>query len=147
MADLAKRVAIRSKKLRNAARGQACTLQFPGICNGDPETTVLAHIHDDGFGKGIKADDISGVHACGACHMALDEHRTGLEPADLEKAIRIALQCTVRRLIDMGLVVVPRDVERAPTPLYGPKHRWPKRPFGGHRSNAKQINEAYEVGE
>lgn len=36
--------AFRSKALRDSARGQCCTLQIPGICNSNPETTVLCHL-------------------------------------------------------------------------------------------------------
>ncbi len=30
--------------LRKAARGRECQVRIPGVCNGNPETTVLAHI-------------------------------------------------------------------------------------------------------
>ena len=33
-----------SKKIRNSARGQDCALRIPGVCNFNPETTVLAHV-------------------------------------------------------------------------------------------------------
>ncbi|HBS0984508.1 DUF1364 family protein, partial [Klebsiella pneumoniae] len=29
--------------LRKAARGRECTVRIPGYCNGNPETSVLAH--------------------------------------------------------------------------------------------------------
>lgn len=35
---------IRSKALRNSARGQLCKLQLLGVCQGGTETTVLAHL-------------------------------------------------------------------------------------------------------
>lgn len=30
--------------LRKAARGRECQVRIPGVCNGNPETSVLAHI-------------------------------------------------------------------------------------------------------
>ncbi len=33
-----------SKKVRDSARGQDCTVRIPGTCNFDPATTVLAHL-------------------------------------------------------------------------------------------------------
>lgn len=30
--------------LRKAARGRECQVRIPGVCNGNPETTILAHI-------------------------------------------------------------------------------------------------------
>ncbi|WP_170709125.1 nuclease domain-containing protein, partial [Escherichia coli] len=29
--------------LRKAARSRACTVRIPGVCNHNPETSVLAH--------------------------------------------------------------------------------------------------------
>lgn len=60
-------------KLRESARGQDCHLRLPGICNHDPETTVLAHIRR-GFisGTALKPVDSAGVFACDACHSAID---------------------------------------------------------------------------
>lgn len=44
-----------------------------GICNHNPETTVLAHIRMPGIsGIGIKADDLLGAWACSSCHDAID---------------------------------------------------------------------------
>ena len=33
----------RSKKLTDAARGQQCTLEIPGVCIGGTDTTVACH--------------------------------------------------------------------------------------------------------
>lgn len=44
-----------------------------GICNHNPETTVLAHIRMPGIsGIGMKADDLIGAWACSSCHDAID---------------------------------------------------------------------------
>lgn len=41
--------------LRKAARGRECQVRIPGVCNGNPETSVLAHIRLAGLcGTGIK---------------------------------------------------------------------------------------------
>jgi Protein of unknown function (DUF1364) len=62
-----------SQKLRDSARGRDCTLQLPGICNHDPETTVLAHLRSDVKGVGNKSDDWHACFCCSACHEALDQ--------------------------------------------------------------------------
>ena len=60
-------------KLRKAAKGRECTVRLPGICNHNPETTVLAHVRLAGVsGMGIKADDLLGAWACSNCHDAID---------------------------------------------------------------------------
>ncbi|ELN3596614.1 DUF1364 family protein, partial [Escherichia coli] len=45
--------------LRKAARGRECQVRIPGVCNGNPETSVLAHIRLAGLcGTGIKPPDL-----------------------------------------------------------------------------------------
>lgn len=59
--------------LRKAARGRKCTVRIPGYCNGNPETSVLAHYRLAGTcGTGCKPDDIQGAIACSACHDLID---------------------------------------------------------------------------
>lgn len=44
-----------------------------GVCNGNPETTVLAHIRRGNVaGVGQKPPDLCGVWACSACHDVID---------------------------------------------------------------------------
>ena len=71
------------KKLRKSAKGQPCHLRIPGICNHNPETTVLAHINRGGIsGMGQKPPDICGVFSCSSCHDEIDG-RTNKISADL----------------------------------------------------------------
>lgn len=61
------------KNLRNLARGQECQIRLNEICNGNPETTVLAHYRMAGLsGMGYKSPDICAAFACSACHDAVD---------------------------------------------------------------------------
>lgn len=63
------------KDLRKAARGRECQVRLPNICNGNPETTVLAHVRLIGIsGFGIKSPDLLGAWACSACHAYADSH-------------------------------------------------------------------------
>jgi hypothetical protein len=57
--------------LRKAARGKPCQIRIPYICNGDPDTTVLAHYRLSA-GIGLKPADSQGAWACSACHDAVD---------------------------------------------------------------------------
>ena len=60
-------------KLRKAAKGRECMVRLPGVCNHNPETTVLAHVRLAGVsGMGMKADDLLGAWACSSCHDAID---------------------------------------------------------------------------
>ena len=103
---------IRSRKYLNAARGQPCSLLIPNVCNGDWETTVAAHIRDEGTGRSIKASDISTVDACYSCHAFLDQNVLTREEW-LFYALR-GLQRTLERRIEQGVLVVPQDIQ---TPL------------------------------
>jgi len=61
-------------KLTKAARGRDCQIRIPGVCNGNTETTVLAHYRMSGTrsGMGIKPNDLQGAWSCSACHDAVD---------------------------------------------------------------------------
>ena len=51
--------------LRKEARGRECQVRIYGVCNGNPETTVLAHYRMAGIcGTGMKPDDLIGAWAC-----------------------------------------------------------------------------------
>ena len=59
--------------IREAARGRRCYLRLPGVCNGNPDTTVLAHIRANGTaGGGLKPPDTCALPACSACHDVFD---------------------------------------------------------------------------
>lgn len=68
---------VESKKLRASARGQDCTLRLPGVCNGNPETTVLAHLPCGKKGMGMKSPDNMACFACSSCHDLLDGRAKG----------------------------------------------------------------------
>jgi len=91
--------------LRKAARGIECQVRIPGVCNHNPETSVLAHIRLPGTcGMGIKPPDLLGAIACSACHDEIDR-RTRLTEA--EYAHTCALEGMARTLIiwlKMGLI-------------------------------------------
>ena len=58
---------------RKEARGKPCMVRIPGVCNGDPETTILAHYRLAGYcGTGMKPIDALGAWACSACHDEVD---------------------------------------------------------------------------
>lgn len=93
--------------LRRRARGRACFVRLPGVCNGNPETVVLAHIRRAAAGGvSAKPPDICGVYACSDCHDAMDG-RTRLDPALAEVLDRYVLDALLRTLVSLyreGLV-------------------------------------------
>lgn len=74
MISIPKPTKIKSNKIRKSAKGESCCLRLPGICNGNPETTVLAHVHTHFSGIATKSNDLHGFYACSACHQAYDNH-------------------------------------------------------------------------
>jgi Protein of unknown function (DUF1364) len=59
--------------LRTKAKGRPCQIRIPGICNGDPETTVGCHYRLGGIsGIGLKSPDLLIAWGCSACHQAID---------------------------------------------------------------------------
>lgn len=66
-------VGVSMANLRKAARGRECTVRIPGYCNGNPETSVLAHYRLAGTcGTGCKPDDTQAAVACNGCHDVID---------------------------------------------------------------------------
>ena len=100
---------IRSRVLREGARGEQCTVQIPGVCSGDPETTVLAHINWTGGVMGGKTDDISACYACDKCHAVLDARDLRQWVANAEHIDWFrgrAMAATLRRMIEKGEITV-----------------------------------------
>jgi hypothetical protein len=140
-----RRTEIRSRKYLNGSRGQPCTLQITGVCTGDVETTVAAHIRDETFGKSQKADDISIADACYACHRVFDGH--GHTPLTSEEWLFYALrglQRTFRNRVERGLVIVPLDAERLsserPVPARKPAAQRVRIPSNPDRKIQSQNN-------
>lgn len=94
---------VKSKKLRESARGQDCTLQVAGVCNGNPETSVLAHMPSEIAGH--KSTDISSCVACSSCHDWLDRRNRGNEE-EREWYMRRAQVRTLHLWLSMGLLKV-----------------------------------------
>jgi hypothetical protein len=90
--------------LRDSARGEACTIQLAGICNHDPDTTVLCHTRHHA-GTGIKTSDWNAFYACSACHAAIDNHELPLA-TEAWQMLR-GIQRTHDRFYEKGLMVFP----------------------------------------
>jgi hypothetical protein len=74
-------------------------VRLEGVCNGNPETTVLAHVRLVGVsGMGMKSPDIIGAWACSSCHDAVDRRahmdmdREHVRLAHLEGMVRTLAQ-------------------------------------------------------
>jgi len=103
--SLAKKIV--SKKIRNSARGEECTFQIVGVCNFNPETTVLCHLADETKGIGTKSDDISAAYGCSSCHDAIDGRAYSEELEEHKNwYLRRAMVRTWRRLIELDVVVI-----------------------------------------
>ena len=98
---------IVSKKIRNSAKGEECTLRIPGICNFDPDTTVFCHLPSKASGIGQKGNDYCGVYGCHNCHSVLDR-RHWHQPFEDERweQIHRAWEETLSRLIEKGLIII-----------------------------------------
>lgn len=100
-------------KIRQSAKGEECQIRIPGVCNGNPETTVWAHANGSAAGKGIgmKSPDILGAYACSFCHDAYDRRGTKLG-GHPRQAIELMFwqghARSVRILLDKGILVEER---------------------------------------
>lgn len=72
MLPLPKTIRVRSRKLRESAYQQPCTLRLPGVCADNRETTVLAHAPEGNKGTALKPSDLWAAFSCYACHDVAD---------------------------------------------------------------------------
>lgn len=98
---------MKQTPITRSAKGEACTIRLPTICNGNPETTVFAHINGVRFGHGVGIKTKLGAYACCACHDYLDGRvknnfdKEYLKLAHLEGVIE-----TLIRLEQKGLITL-----------------------------------------
>lgn len=62
----------RAPKVLEYAKGQFCTVNLPGVCRYNKESTVSAHCNFNGGAMGAKTHDHSVAYACYWCHGVLD---------------------------------------------------------------------------
>lgn len=105
---IAKQLRHESKKLRDSARGRDCQVRIPGVCNFNPETTVLAHLN--GGGMGTKKSDIHSAFTCSSCHDVLDGRVSvkseGLTKVVIELLHRQGVERTQQLWLDEGLIKI-----------------------------------------
>ena len=92
--------------LRKLAKGRDCMLRLPGICNSNPETTVLAHIRRGFHGMGIKPVDFCAVWACSDCHDVYDGRVQveGWSRQELDANALRALCQQLAKYVEMGVL-------------------------------------------
>ena len=98
---------LRSKKIKDSARGMQCTLNVSGICNYNTETTVYCHLPDESHGMALKASDLCGCYGCSSCHDVMDGRVHSDEfRQHKDFYLRRAHVRTLNSLVDLGLLKV-----------------------------------------
>jgi len=109
-------------KITDSAEGMDCRLRLPGVCNGNPDTTVWAHSNRIAHGKGrsLKAHDPFGCYACYDCHAVYDRQRNrpaGMTLIFVELEFDRAMAESQAILIDRGMwdgVTIPERATKRP---------------------------------
>ena len=99
-----------SNKLSQEAKGRQCQIAILGVCNGNPETTVLAHLNNKRLfrcGMGMKVPDWAGAWACSDCHDCVDfrTKHPSLTNAEIKLAHMEGVVRTMRILIEEGKII------------------------------------------
>lgn len=92
------------KKLTNTAKDEECTLNIPGACNHDTQTTVACHLSDGSGGSNRLTGPLSFCFGCCGCHDEIDG-RTGYKlTTELQREfyMRRGMMRTMTRLVDKG---------------------------------------------
>lgn len=117
---------IHSKAITDSAKGERCTLRIPGYCTCDRTTTVFCHFDDISHGMTLKSHDIIGAYGCVSCHDIIDRRNMKIDPetkANLEKYKRFALQLTIIRMIEKGLITVKQNRPKRSKAIARPKEK------------------------
>ena len=93
------------KVITQSAKDEDCTLNIAGVCNYDPETVVACHLSDGSGGSNRLTGPLNICFGCSRCHDEIDG-RTRIIEADLQFYMRRAMNRTINRLIEKGLVQV-----------------------------------------
>jgi hypothetical protein len=99
---------IRSKKITQSAKGESCTVRIFGACNGNPETTVLAHLPSNQHGMGLKSSDLCAVFSCSGCHDVIDRRVSIGEEFETRREwylLRAVIE-THERMVERGILRV-----------------------------------------
>lgn len=100
---------IRSKKIKDAARDEPCTLEVGGVCKQRTDTTVACHFPPRGeTGMSRKGDDHFVAFGCIDCHDAMDGRTSAIKRFGedwLFYAYR-GVYRTQHRLIEKGILVI-----------------------------------------
>lgn len=99
---LTKQPVVVSAKLRQSAKGQPCTFRLAGICNFNPETSVLCHVPCGMRGTAHKGPDVVAAIGCSACHQVLDQEPWKVDGNDIVRALAETWMYWLR----MGLIKV-----------------------------------------
>ena len=92
-------------KIRKSAKGEECQVRLAGICNFNPETTVLAHL--GGGGMGTKMPDLFGAYCCSSCHDVIDGRvKTEMPRSEVMADFVGGIFKTQKILLDKGLLVI-----------------------------------------
>jgi len=92
--------------IRKSARGEMCTLRLDWCCNGDSETTVLAHVGNHGSAK--RNHDEDGIYACHECHAAIDFRTPYLldDDEDQQRKMHIVRDLCIRNALARTRVIL-----------------------------------------
>ena len=98
-------------KIRESAKGKDCQVRLENICNGNPETTVLAHVNGAGVAK--KSLDIFGSYCCSECHREVDRLPNLHHVVDFEDALKIikfyeGVFRSQKSMLEQGLIKIGR---------------------------------------
>lgn len=98
---------VRSQALRESARKRQCTARIPGVCNRNPETSVLAHSPIANGGMATKGNDSDGAIVCSECHDCIDgRSHHGVPRAEMLDCWIRARQETQQMWHDLGLIEI-----------------------------------------
>ena len=97
--------------IQKSARGEECALRIPGVCNSNPETTVLCHAPYPGR-SGMRSHDWWAAYGCSSCHAHIDG-RAGDRVPFMEVVWLSAIHETQAKLLQKGFIWLGENQQSA----------------------------------
>jgi len=106
MTAMHKNKRLRSKKIRDSAKGEDCTLRLSPNCTDEWGAVVLCHVGKLS-GTSAKCHDTFAVYGCNYCHDIIDSRvKTDIAKGQIAREKLRALEETQSKFIQKNLIQV-----------------------------------------
>lgn len=99
---------VHSRVLRESAGGEMCTFQIPGVCNRNPDTTTLCHLHEEPGDclRPHKKNDVVAAFGCSSCSTVMTRQAGRISRESWLYYATRGMVLTWGRWIEIGMISI-----------------------------------------